>query len=266
MSSIGTSSTARLVATLYALCIAGNVVAVPSASVDAFVMDTSGYRYDDPGATSLTAGVSISYDHIGELKYSVSAGGGSLSGGTNPNISIFTYAYNGGVWINQAYGNAGTWSEFYVGVRPGQTGPTGDTMVPVRLTYTSQWEQTFGSIGVGWNTPEPYNMAFYFDDVNWRAYGTTGMLTGTIRYGERHSIGLYTSMTSSTQNLGSPGARARSVVTASIVPEVDPDWNAAHGNAYQIFYVNAVPEPAQAVLLIAGLVILGWKGRRRRRV
>lgn len=260
----------RAVATATALLLgySGGAVAGPSASVDGGVGIYGGFRYDDPGASSNTAAVNAGYDFGGILAYAVSAGGGSLSGGPHPYLSISTFASNNGAWLTESWANAGTWSSFYVGARSGYSPLPADTVVPLRIDYASVLTEAFGSIAVGWNAPEPYNMAFFFDDVNWRSYNLAGSLTGNVRYAEAHSVGLYTSMGSRTQNVSGPGAWAKAELTAWVRPYVDPDWNAAHGNGYQVFYVNLgtpVPEPASVALLAAGLGALSLRRRKAAR-
>lgn len=246
--------------------------ALPSASVDGYMGSTT--QYYDPGQSSNSTMVSISNSWQGGLlSYSASAGGGSLTGGPDPFIRIATSAYNAGnAYINDTWANAGTWSNFYVGAKPGFQQDPSVTSVPIILAYSSTLVQSFaGRSGYSRNDPEPYNMAFYFDDVNWRAYNTTGTLGGTIALNSTHSTGIYTSFGSRAQESGSGSfASASASLDASIRPYVDPTWNASHGNGYQIYYLDSagntlapVPEPETYGMLMAGVSLLGFLFRRR---
>lgn len=243
-----------------------SVVALPFSSVDGSANIYGELSYLDPGATSNTTAASISFNN-GVVSYTAWAGGGSITGGAHPFISISTYARNNGVWQTSGWANATTFSSIYVGAKPGFSPLEPGTPVPIKLDCTSTLMEEFGGIFYEGNIPEPYNMAFYLGDVFWHGYNTSSTLSGNVGYGSLRDIGIYTSMGSKTEYVFQAGGWAKADLTATITPYVDADWNAAHGNGYQVFYV--VPEPATYALvlgILVGLAVFIFQGRQHKRL
>lgn len=239
--------------------------ATPSASTDGSIL-TEGFQYLDPGVVSYAAPAATSFFYGTLAHYTAVGGGGSLGGGPQPYIELETYAYNIGVQFTEATAEAWSWTEFRIRPLPGFDELPGTAQVPLTVSYGSTVLESTGSVPGAWNLFEQYGVAYFVNDVNWRALSEQGTFASSVYYGNANSLGVYTRAISHATSAYGAGAWVKAEVTASVSVSIDPTWNAAHANGYIVQYVQAplaVPEPAVNLLMVAGLAGLVMRCRWR---
>lgn len=260
-----------LIAIILSLAFPGVAVASPYASATGGVAPCGYPAYNSPGTSSTTNAVSDSY--VGTWgSFSVSAGGGTFSGGLYPFVILDTYiyqpvwSYGGSSW---AAAQGETVSSFYVGPKPGFTSnlSTGDP-IPIDFDWGNVSNVTKGTTPYAWGGSNYNGVRYAYNGYNiwWKPLNSSGTEHNLAGYGQWQEVLVSADAFARTQD--NIGAWTHTTANAWIRAYVDPDWNNAHSDGYQIYYnaekADPWPVPEPTTLLLIGPGLIGLLGLRKK--